>query len=152
MWSESKVKRRGRHWGGLALGANSQPCLPTRRLLTAVVLVVFGLQFARFYLGTPAGRHLCPEQSLGDVADMHAGHNHHAVQEIPPQNPEGGPYFQHCKEYFHGLGLTPVQPLAEPVVLSYARTQAVSIVLLPTLLPFPQSDLATPFHPPRHPF
>jgi hypothetical protein len=116
------------------------------------VLVIFALQFARFYLGTPAYRHLCPEQSLGDLAGTHAEHNHHAVREITPPNPEGGPYFQHCKEYFHGLGLTPVQPLAEPGVLSIHWTQSVFVALLPIPLPFPQNDLTTPFHPPRHPF
>jgi hypothetical protein len=150
VWSESRVKRKGSDWGGLALGANSQRCSPTRRLLTAAVLFFLVLQFCRFYLGASADRHLCPEQSPDDVAGMHAGHNHHEDPEIPSPNPAGGPYFQHCKDHVYSLGLTSVQPLAEPIALSLPWTPSVAVAWLPILLTFPQNDLTTPFHPPRH--
>lgn len=150
MWSESKARRRGRKGDGITRGANSQLCSPCRRLLTVVVLFSFGLQFGRFYLATSADPHLCPEQSLGAVADTHGEHSHHPVQDITPPDPESGPYFQHCKEFVYGLGLTPVQPLGEPVVLAFPWTPSVSVALLPILPPFPQNDLTTPFHPPRH--
>jgi len=150
VWAASRAKRRGRHCDRLALGTNSQRCQPTRRLLTAMVLFFFGCQLGRFYLATSADRHLCPEQWPEAVAGLHGGHDHYAVQGITPPHPEGGPYFQHCKEYAYGLGLTPVQPLAEPVVLSFPWVQSVSVALLSILLPFPQNDLTTPFHPPRH--
>jgi len=150
MWSESRVRRRERHRDRLAIGASSQCYSPTRRLLTAVVLFFFVFQFGRFYLAASADRHLCPEQSQGHVAGMHAGHHHHEIQGITPPDPEEGPYFQHCKEHAYGIGVTSVQPLTEPVVLSFPWTPSVSVALLPILLPFPQNDLTPPFHPPRH--
>ena len=150
MGSKSKAMRRGRDQDGHPRGAGSQCFSPARRLLTVVVLFSFGIQFGRFYLPASADPHLCPEQSLGEAADTHGEHSHHPVQDITPPDPEGGPYFEHCKEYVYGLGLTTVQPMAEPGVLAFPWTPSVSVALLPTLLPFPQNDLTTPFHPPRH--
>lgn len=144
------AKRRVRRRVGFVRVSQGQPCSATRRLLTAVVLFAFSLQFGRFYLATAVNPHLCPEQSPIEVGEAHAGHDHHLSRQIALSDPEGGPYFEHCKDYVLGLALSPVQPMVETVTQAFPWTPLVSVALLPMLLPFPQNDLTPPFHPPRH--
>jgi len=125
-------------------------CSPARRVLTGVVLFTFVLQLGRFYLAASANQDLCPEQSPAKAGDLHPGHSHDDVQQPPTAHPDGGAYFQHCKEHVYSIGLTHVQPLEVPQVISTPWTHSASVAVFASLLPFPQYELPTPFHPPRH--
>ena len=150
MQPERKAKLTRVTRGVFVLGRKAQRCSPTRRLLTAFVLFFFGFQFSRFYLSVPLDPLLCPTPLASDVAPLHGGHSHAALQQNAPRGTEGGPAFQHCKDYVDGMGLTPVQPMPVPVGISFPWKPPGAIVLLPHILPAPQNDLNPPFHPPRH--
>jgi hypothetical protein len=128
----------------------AQPRPARRRWLTGLVLVAFVLQFSRFYLAASANQDLCPEQPSARAGVSHPGHSHDEATLPPAPGSEDGPLFQHCKEHVYSLGLTHAQPFSEPEAAAVPRTASLFLVVPPALVPFSQSDLTTPFHPPRH--
>jgi hypothetical protein len=134
---------------GFAPRAQLQHCSNVHRVFTALVLFFFGFQFSRFYFNVSLDRHTCPGPAASEVLEMHQGHNHPAMEMTSPLPAEGGPYFQHCKEFLDGMGLTPVQPMTETIEITFPWTPPVPVVAFPQNRMLPQNDLAPPFHPPR---
>jgi hypothetical protein len=148
--TESRARTRTKSCSGLAWRASSLRCLPTRRFLTGIVLLAFAFQFGRFYLATSSSQDLCPEQFQLRPGNFQEGHGHDELQEPADPNPEGGPYFRHCKEHIYRMGPTHAQTLKVPEVISIPWAQFVAIASSLPQLPFQQNNLTKLFHPPRH--
>jgi len=139
----------------LATVRGSNRSRPTRaeQVISLVVLLLFSFQIGRFYLTAPLELHECPAPAPVGSELLHGSHSHtHSpAQALAPPGSDRGYYFQHCKEYVYGVGLTPAPALDVPVVSSFPWALTASIVSIPEI-PLPTQDhYSTPFHPPRHP-
>ena len=114
------------------------------------VLVFFSIPIGRFYLRAP----------LNPVECLEAGHSHSASSphdhesdmhfHSPADGSKSGFFFQHCKDTYDGLALSPAQPLGVPVTISLARPVTFEVVAIAEQWRRPDSFAFPPFHPPRH--
>ena len=123
------------------------------RVIAACVVALFCFQFARFYLVIPLDQFLCLEANHTHTgAASHSHDHHHDSEEALPHSHndnDTGYYFQHCKDTFEGMALTPVQPLGMPAAVSVRQPEIVVAIHQPEERQFFESFLAPPFQPPR---
>jgi hypothetical protein len=125
--------------------------LPDRALSAAVVLLLT-FQMSRFFLVISLENFVCYPLNHSEDISL-AGHHHHdhdGEAEALPHGDDGGNYFQHCKDTFDGIGLTPVQPLGLSVPVSDQPPELIGAHLLPESRGPLETDLPPPFQPPRN--
>lgn len=133
------------------MGSPSQSRHPGR-LTAVVVAVAFAFQLTRFFLVVPLDSFVCYEPKHSQESSL-PGHHHHDNDEEhagAPHQHDNGTYFQHCKDTFAGIGLTPVQPLAMPLAVSPAPAELSLPQLLPPSARAAERSLPPPFQPPRN--
>lgn len=122
------------------------------RRTALVALLFFVLQFTRFYLVVQLDETICAHRvaELNQAAASTTAHHHsHEAEQLVPHEHDNGFYFQHCKETFEGISLTPVQPLGAPMAVSLQRLEWSWQPLVKENFPAPERYLPSPFHPPR---
>jgi hypothetical protein len=150
MDTERNPEPRSKRWPSFAPGSNHRSGLPRKQVLTLLVLFFFGFQFSRFYLATPLDHDFCPEPSERATIPMGPAPSQSSGERMADPSSDGGPFFQHCKDYVYGISLTPLQALTAPAPDNLAWTQPVSVLQIPAVLALTQNELVPPFHPPRH--
>ena len=127
---------------------------PARPAVALGILAFFCFPISRFYLSAQLDPEQCWEIGHSHAASSqlhdHSEHDHHSHAESLPADQDGEYFFQHCKDTYEGIALSPAQPLAVPVTASIEpprtswQSPERSRCPTPTNLPF------LPFHPPRH--
>ena len=129
----------------------SRRCL-TRKVITVTVAAFFFFHLSRFYLAAPLDVFECFEPNFrhqGVSALENHGHHHDEVGIASPSD-DAGYAFQHCKDTYDGIGLTPVQPLGLPVAVSQESLElALTVALREPSQPL-ENFLPPPFQPPRN--
>ena len=96
----------------------------SRRAVGSCVLLLFCFQFSRYYLLIELDQFLCLEanhlRAAGAVKN-HDHHHEHDAEAVPHSHDDSGYAFQHCKDTFQGIALTPVQPLGLAALTSVSR-------------------------------
>lgn len=119
------------------------------RAIGLVVVSLFSFQLSRFYLVIELDKFICLEATHTHGIGLGASTHHHD-HEAGLSNPEEkGFFFQHCKDTFGGIALTPVQPLDVPVIASYPLPLQSGAALAGPGCPAGENDLAPPFQPPK---
>lgn len=135
-------------YSGLGLRLSNRP--NARRSLTLAMVVLFSFQLSRFYLIVYLDPSICWEpnhqhsSSLAETRD----HSHEDAGALPHSHDDGF-FFQHCKDSYDGIGLTPAQPLGLPVTVSQGLPETVWATILPDIIPRAERFLPPPFQPPR---
>ena len=122
------------------------------RVVAACVAVLFCFQFSRFYLVIPLDQFLCLEANHTHGVASQSGHDHHLSSESLPHShgsKDTGYYFQHCKDSFEGMALTPVQPLGMPPAASIQEPEITVAFQQPEGRQFFENLLPPPSQPPR---
>ena len=135
-------------YSGFGLRLSNQP--HARRSLTLAMVVLFSFQLSRFYLIAHLDPSICSEpnhQHSSSLAETRA-HSHEDAGALPHSHDDGF-FFQHCKDSYDGIGLTPAQPLGLPVTVSPGLPETVWAMILPDILPRAERFLPPPFQPPR---
>ena len=124
--------------------------LPRNRLIALAVVTLFTLQLSRFYFTIQLDQFICYDANHTHQTGSPNAHGHqHEGEEALPHSHDDGFFFQHCKDTFDGIGLTPVQPLGVPLAVSCQPPMAVGTIAArekPQLL---EHFLPPPFQPPR---
>ncbi len=144
------------------------------RAVALVVVILFSFQLSRFYLTAELNPLECLEHDHShDTTSAHShdatsahlqAHSHEAASEHShphqqqrhhesesmPESEDNGHYFQHCKDTFAAMGLTPVQPLGMAVAVVRQPQTQVSVAALTEDIRPTENFLLPPFHPPRH--
>ena len=101
--------------------------LQQKRMLALTVMALFSLQLSRFFFIIQLDPVLCYDANHSHEADSPDGHeHHHEGEQALDHTQDDGFFFQHCKDTFDGIGLTPVQPLGVPVAVAYLPPTAVA--------------------------
>ncbi len=125
--------------------------LPASRAIALAVSVLFCFQLSRFYLVIQLDRFVCFDLSHNHEPGVPAApHDHPDGEEAVPHSHDEGDHFQHCKDAFDGIGLTPVQPLGVPVAVSTQRPETAWVASLPVNPRPVETNLSPPFPPPRY--
>ena len=134
-------------YSGFGLRLSNRP--NARRSLTLAMVVLFSFQLSRFYLIAHLDPLICsePNHQHSSLAETH-GHSHEDAGVLPHSHDDGF-FFQHCKDSYDGIGLTPAQPLGLPVTASPGLPETVWTMILPDILPRAERFLPPPFQPPR---
>lgn len=121
-----------------------------KRTVAACVLVFFCLQFSRFYLIIQLDGFICLEPNHLRTTDSLSAHDHpHDGEEALAHSPDDGYSFQHCKDTFDGIALTPVQPLGLSVAAPVPQPETAWASRMPENQPAIDNVLSPPFQPPR---
>ena len=133
-----------------------------QRTIALVVMVLFSFQISRFYLTDELNPLEClvpnhsheatSAHSRGSTSAHSRQHQqqHHQESESVPESEDSGHYFQHCKNLFADLALTPSQFLRISVTVVHLPLAQVSVTSLPEDIRPAENFLLPPFHPPRH--
>lgn len=124
---------------------SSQP----HRVLYVAVLAFFCFPITRFYLSAQLTSEHCLELEHSHARSS-AVHTHHSHSELLPPARGDGFFFQHCKDTYNGIALSPVQPLGVPVLVSFEPPQILLRAIERTPAQLPESLPPFFFHPPRH--
>ncbi len=117
-----------------------------QRTIALVVVVLFSFQISRFYLT----EELNPLECLDHNHSHQHQQQHHHESESVPESEDNGHYFQHCKDLFADMALTPSQLLGISVTVIQPPLAQVSVTSLPEDIRPAENFLLPPFHPPRH--
>ncbi|OFV99405.1 MAG: hypothetical protein A3F68_04465 [Acidobacteria bacterium RIFCSPLOWO2_12_FULL_54_10] len=132
----------------------------TDRSKAVLIAAFFCFQFSRFYLIVPLNGFECFEPNfLRGVAAMDdhshhheaaAGHAHaQLASQDQPQSQQPGFAFEHCKDTYNGIALTPVQSLGMPVDFT-PQFRLLEIVSVISLFQHPAESFSiTPYPPPK---
>ena len=142
-------------YSGFGLRLSNRP--NARRSLTLAMVVLFSFQLSRFYLIAHLDPLICSEPNHQHSSSLAATHEHptavhkHSHEDAGslPHSHDEGFFFQHCKDSYDGIGLTPAQPLGLPVTASPGLPETVWTMILPDILPRAERFLPPPFQPPR---
>ena len=128
--------------------APSKRSVPNRLLAFAVV-VFFVFQLSRFYLIITLDPSVCFERNHqhASSSDVHSHHQEHAGEILPTQ--DGGFFFQHCKDTYDGMNLTPAQPFGLPSVAAYEEPATTWVAPMQEPISPVETFLSPPFQPPR---
>ena len=81
------------------------------RYLSVMIALVLAVQLSRFFIAVPAAIVICWDQDI----QSHGRHTHeHEL--AAPSDAATGFSFDHCKDTYAGIDLTPAQPLGSPTV------------------------------------
>lgn len=128
--------------------APSKRSVPNRLLALAVV-VLFVFQLSRFYVTISLDPSVCFELNHQHAlpSDAHHHHQEHAGEILPAQ--DGGFFFQHCKDTYDGMNLTPAQPFGLPSVAAYEEPATTEVATMQEPISPVETFLSPPFQPPR---
>ncbi len=133
-----------------------------QRAIALVVVVLFSFQISRFYLTDELNPLECLDHNHSHEATSAHSHDatsahshqhqqqHHHESESVPESEDNGHYFQHCKDLFADMALTPSQLLGISVTIVQPPLAQVSVTSLPEDIRPAGNFLLPPFHPPRH--
>ena len=120
-----------------------------QKVFALATVAVFCLQLSRFYLLIELDRFICLEANhtheVGSVRHDHP----HAEDGLLPHDHDDGFFFQHCKDSFGEIALTPVQPLGVPVTVSHPQPEPAWTDFLKESRSPLENFLPPPFQPPR---
>ena len=122
-----------------------------QRFLCLVALAFFCFPIGRFYLSTQLDPEACLE--LGHIhAYPLADHQHHLHSHLLPSQSEKDPgfFFQHCKDTYDGIALSPGQPLGVPLQVSLEPPQSLWRAQQRLRVQLPENLPSLTFHPPKH--
>lgn len=122
----------------------------SKQALILATVVFFCLPLGRFYLLLESDPIQCLEQEHSHVALASGGHHHGPTLTHSPAEKDSGFFFQHCKDTYDGMGLTPAQPLGVPVSFPYHFRGPSSTIRLLERYRLPEGYAPILFHPPRH--
>ncbi|MBI4463758.1 MAG: hypothetical protein HY647_03540 [Acidobacteria bacterium] len=114
-----------------------------------MVVSLFSFQLSRFYLLVELDNFICLEANHTHTAGSPAHNHHHDDAAAAPHSHDEDFKFQHCKDTFGGIALTPVQPLGTPERVSLQLPLGSRATLSVPQYPPIENDLAPPFQPPR---
>ena len=121
-----------------------------RRAVAAVLLFFLSFQASRFYLAMQLDFEECLHSELTHSHTLSDDHHHHPAQpEAGSHGQSSGPVFDHCKDPFAGMGLTPLPVLAPLVLLSFLPAEITALGFSLEDTSRPQEYWSTLFHPPR---
>ena len=118
-----------------------------QRTICLGTLVLFGFSISRFYVAVAVE---CLEHPQTHEANASSDHSHAHLGQPRSQENDSGFYFQHCKDSYDGVGLSPVQPLGVPIPVFSVPPAATQTTLEPQGFRLPESFPLPFFHPPRH--
>ena len=132
-------------------GQRQMPAMRSRRVTAACVLVLFGIQFSRYFLVIPLDQFLCLEAMSASPAGPPVSYHHHSdeVSQGAAQSNDNGYSIEHCKDTLMGMALTPVQPFGVPEAATALGTQTAWTLQPPSPLNVFEQFPVTPFQPPR---
>ena len=122
-----------------------------RLVVCLIALAFFCLPTGRFYLSTQLDPEACLE--LGHITAFPlADHQHHSHSHLLPSQSEkdAGYFFQHCKDTYEGILLSPAQPFGIPVPVFLEPPQSFRTGQPWLRTQLPDNFPSLPFHPPRH--
>ncbi|MBI4442236.1 MAG: hypothetical protein HY649_02540 [Acidobacteria bacterium] len=123
----------------------------SQRLLCLVALAFFCFLTGRFYLSTQLDPEACLE--LGHIAAFPlSDHQHHSHSHLLPSQSEKDPgfFFQHCKDTYEGILLSPAQPFGVPSPVFLEPPQSLWTDQPGLRAQLPDNLPSLPFHPPKH--
>ena len=124
---------------------------PWKRAVAVAALAFFCFPHSRFFLAVELKSIRCLDTDHPHTAASESEHGHsHTLQSFSKSH-DSGYFFQHCKDAYDGMGLTPVQPLRVSLTASYEQPEASLSPLAWELHRPPEAYPPLPFHPPRHP-
>ena len=124
---------------------------PWKRAVAVAALAFFCFPLSRFFLAVELKSIHCLDRDHPHAAASDSEHDHSQPLPSLSKSHDSGYFFQHCKDAYDGMGLTPVQPLRVSLTASYEQPEASLEPLASELQRLPEAYPPLPFHPPRHP-
>jgi hypothetical protein len=120
------------------------------RTIAMMVVLFFGLQSGRFFLTATLGPLFCPEdfrQGAALATNHHA--DHEAAEHARHSAGDAGYYFEHCKDTYPGMALTPAQPMPVPSQAPQVELPSSYAAVIPVTLYVADRAVAPILPPPR---